>query len=53
MVFFFFIIKKKLYRHGDRVPTKPYKNDPYADPKHWPTDWGQLTNVSYINININ
>jgi len=33
-----------VYRHGDRTPIDPYPNDPYRDPKFWPTDFGQLTN---------
>ncbi|KAE9551552.1 hypothetical protein FO519_005245 [Halicephalobus sp. NKZ332] len=31
-----------LFRHGDRAPVGPYKNDPYqAD--SWPVAWGELT----------
>lgn len=34
-----------LYRHGDRTPLEPYPNDPWKDPSHWTTEWGQLTNA--------
>ncbi|XP_058460878.1 prostatic acid phosphatase [Malaya genurostris] len=34
-----------LYRHGDRTPVDPYPNDPWKDPSHWTTGWGQLTNA--------
>lgn len=33
-----------LFRHGDRTPIDPYPNDPWKDPSHWTTGWGQLTN---------
>lgn len=33
-----------LFRHGDRTPIDPYPNDPWKDPSHWSTGWGQLTN---------
>lgn len=34
-----------IFRHGDRTPVEPYPNDPYKDPKFWPTGFGQLTNT--------
>ncbi|XP_058812426.1 prostatic acid phosphatase [Topomyia yanbarensis] len=34
-----------LYRHGDRTPIDPYPKDPWKDPSHWTTGWGQLTNA--------
>ncbi|XP_055551425.1 prostatic acid phosphatase [Wyeomyia smithii] len=34
-----------LFRHGDRTPIEPYPTDPWKDPKHWTTGWGQLTNA--------
>lgn len=34
-----------IYRHGDRTPIDPYPNDPWKDPSHWTTGWGQLTNL--------
>jgi len=34
-----------LYRHGDRMPIKPYPNDPYKDPSKWPLGFGQLSSV--------
>lgn len=34
-----------IYRHGDRTPIDPYPNDPWKDPSHWSTGWGQLTNL--------
>ncbi|XP_011870066.1 PREDICTED: prostatic acid phosphatase-like [Vollenhovia emeryi] len=34
-----------LYRHGDRTPVLPYKNDPYRDESCWPVPYGQLTNI--------
>ncbi|XP_035775873.1 prostatic acid phosphatase-like [Anopheles albimanus] len=34
-----------LFRHGDRTPIDPYKNDPWKDPSHWTAGWGQLTNA--------
>ncbi|KAL0099652.1 hypothetical protein PUN28_019804 [Cardiocondyla obscurior] len=34
-----------LYRHGDRTPVRPYKNDPYRNESSWPVPYGQLTNV--------
>lgn len=34
-----------LFRHGDRTPIDPYPNDPWKDPSHWTTGWGQLTNA--------
>ncbi|KAL6262448.1 hypothetical protein P5V15_007534 [Pogonomyrmex californicus] len=34
-----------LYRHGDRTPVAPYKNDPYKNETSWPVPYGQLTNL--------
>ncbi|TGZ54486.1 prostatic acid phosphatase [Temnothorax longispinosus] len=34
-----------LYRHGDRTPVRPYKNDPYNNESFWPVPYGQLTNI--------
>lgn len=34
-----------LYRHGDRAPIQPYKNDPYANESNWPLGFGQLTTI--------
>uniref|UniRef100_A0A182NA80 acid phosphatase n=1 Tax=Anopheles dirus TaxID=7168 RepID=A0A182NA80_9DIPT len=34
-----------LFRHGDRTPIDPYPNDPWKDPSHWTTGWGQLVNA--------
>lgn len=34
-----------IFRHGDRTPIDPYPNDPWKDPSHWSTGWGQLTNA--------
>lgn len=34
-----------LYRHGDRTPVAPYKNDPYRNESSWPVPYGQLTNL--------
>ncbi|XP_058129225.1 prostatic acid phosphatase [Anopheles ziemanni] len=38
-----------LFRHGDRTPIDPYPNDPWKDPSHWTTGWGQLTNAGKIH----
>lgn len=43
----------QLYRHGDRTPVSPYKNDPYRNESCWPVPYGQLTNVrKAITINL-
>ncbi|EAT44755.1 AAEL003903-PA [Aedes aegypti] len=34
-----------IYRHGDRTPIEAYPTDPWKDPSHWSTGWGQLTNA--------
>ncbi|XP_011700111.1 PREDICTED: prostatic acid phosphatase [Wasmannia auropunctata] len=34
-----------LYRHGDRTPIAPYKNDPYRNESLWPVPFGQLTSI--------
>lgn len=34
-----------IFRHGDRTPIDPYPTDPWKDPSHWSTGWGQLTNA--------
>ncbi|XP_055637636.1 prostatic acid phosphatase-like [Toxorhynchites rutilus septentrionalis] len=39
------LFAQALYRHGDRTPLEPYPNDPWKDPSHWTTEWGQLTNT--------
>lgn len=40
-----FVSYLQLYRHGDRTPVAPYKNDPYRNESIWPVPYGQLTNV--------
>ncbi|XP_049531866.1 prostatic acid phosphatase [Anopheles darlingi] len=38
-----------LFRHGDRTPIDPYKNDPWKDASHWSAGWGQLTNAGKLH----
>jgi hypothetical protein len=34
-----------MFRHGERVPEKPYPTDPYSNGSIWKVGWGQLTDV--------
>lgn len=34
-----------IHRHGDRTPLRPYANDPWQLPQHWPVGWGKLTAI--------
>jgi len=34
-----------IFRHGERVPEKPYPTDPYNSNSFWKEGWGQLTDV--------
>jgi len=35
------------------MPLDPYPTDPWNKRKYWPTNWGQLTNVSnLVNIRV-